>query len=385
MIPAPRARLAGLLLWAFSGTCLAAAPSTPPGDVARKQQEAVTSARLARIRQQIAALASAQQQTAMQRDALDGEIAQASQALAQAATLRAQTAAALLASQQKLVALQVAVGAQQALLTQQREALGALLRAAYALGPESDLRVLLGDADLAHLTRALAYTHYFQRQRLAQIRALLTALEVLRSRQAALAAQQRQLVQAQSAAQASDLAQREARNRLQGLRAQAAARFRDQGDKLAALAQQSRDLQNLLARLRDIFADIPKQLPGNVPFAQLRGHLPWPLRGSARAWQGGLLIAPGAHSKVRAVANGRVAYADWLRGFGMLVVVDQGDGWITLYGNNESLLVQVGDWVSPGQVIASAGTPAAGFDGVYFALRHAGQPVDPRAWLMPRP
>ncbi|MHB1992132.1 MAG: peptidase M23, partial [Metallibacterium scheffleri] len=151
MIPAPRARLAGLLLWAFSGTCLAAAPSTPPGDVARKQQEAVTSARLARVRQQIAALASAQQQTAMQRDALDGEIAQASQALAQAATLRAQTAAALLASQQKLVALQVAVGAQQALLTQQREALGALLRAAYALGPESDLRVLLGDADLAHL------------------------------------------------------------------------------------------------------------------------------------------------------------------------------------------------------------------------------------------
>lgn len=383
MIPTHRARLVCLLLLAFAGTGIAAAPSAPPGDAARKQEEAAASARLDQVRQQIAALASAQKQTAMQRDALDGEIAQASQALAKAATLREQTAAALRASQQKLVALQAAVSAQQAHLARQREALGALLRAAYALGPDSDLRVLLGDADLAHLTRALAYSQYFQRQRLTQIHSLLTALKLLQTQQAALAAQQQQLAQAQSAAQASDLAQREARSKLQGLRARAAARYRDQGDKLAALAQQSRDLQSLLARLRDIFADIPKQLPGNVPFAQLRGHLPWPLTGSARAWQGGLLIAPGTHSKVRAVANGRVAYADWLRGFGMLVVVDQGDGWITLYGNNESLLVQVGDWVSPGQVIATAGTSAAGFDGVYFALRHAGQPVDPRAWLTP--
>ena len=164
-------------------------------------------------------------------------------------------------------------------------------------------------------------------------------------------------------------------------RAQADARYRDQAQKLAALAQQQHDLQQLLARLRDIFADIPKQLPGNVPFAQLKGRLPWPIEGRARAWQGGLLIDTGAHDKVRAVANGRVAYADWLRGFGMLVVVDHGDGWITLYGNNESLLVRVGDWVTPGQVIANAGTAAAGFDGAYFALRHDGQPMDPRAWL----
>jgi septal ring factor EnvC (AmiA/AmiB activator) len=372
-----------LALLLLAPLALAVTQNAPPGDAARKQEEAVANARLDQVKQQIAAMAAAQQQTATQRDALDGEIAQASQALAKAATLREQTVAALRASQQKLVALQTVVNAQQAHLARQREALGALLRAAYALGPDSDLRVLLGDADLAHLTRALVYSQYFQRQRLAQIHTLLMALKLLQTQQAALAAQQQLLVQAQSAAQAGALAQREARSRLQGLRAQAAARYRDQGDKLAALAHQSRDLQSLLARLRDIFADIPKQLPGNVPFAQLRGHLPWPLSGNARAWQGGLLIAPGTHSKVRAVANGRVAYADWLRGFGMLVVVDQGDGWITLYGNNESLLVQVGDWVSPGQVIAAAGTPAAGFDGVYFALRHAGQPVDPRAWLTP--
>ena len=380
-LPRPFVALALLL---FAPLTLAVTQNAPPGDAARKQQEVTANAKLDRVKQQIVALAAAQKQTATQRDVLDGEIAQASQALAKAAARREQAAAALQASEQKLVALQAAVSTQQARLAQRREALGALLRAAYALGPDSDLRVLLGDADLAHLLRALAYSQYFQRQRLAQIQSLLATLKQLHAQQAALAAQQQQLAQAQDAAQASEQAQRDARGKLQGLRALAAARYRDQGDKLAALAQQMRDLQSLLARLRDIFADIPKQLPGNVPFAQLRGHLPWPLTGSARAWQGGLLIAPGAHSKVRAVANGRVAYADWLRGFGMLVVVDQGDGWITLYGNNESLLVQVGDWVSPGQVIATAGTPAAGFDGVYFALRHAGQPVDPRTWLTPR-
>ena len=154
---------------------------------------------------------------------------------------------------------------------------------------------------------------------------------------------------------------------------------------MAQLQRQQQDLQQLLARLRDLFADIPAQLPGNTPFAQLKGRLPWPLAGRARPWQDGLLISPDAGSAVRAVANGRVAYADWLRGFGMLVVVDQGEGWISLYGNNESLRVRVGDWVSPGQVIAEAGHAAVGFPGAWFALRHDGRPVDPRAWLQAAP
>ncbi len=375
----PRTLVAFALL--LAAPALVTAQNALPGNAVRKQQEAAADARLAVVRQQIAALAQSQQQTIAQRDALDGRIAQASQALAAAAMRRQQANAALAASLQKLQALQGELTAEQAHLARQREALATLLRAAYALGPDSDLRVLLGDSDLARLARALAYAQYLQRQRLQRIHDLLETLRQLQIRQDALDAQRQQLAQAQAAAQASEQAQQDARARLQALRAQADARYRDQAQKLAALAQQQHDLQQLLARLRDIFADIPKQLPGNVPFAQLKGHLPWPIAGRARAWQGGLLIDTGAHDKVRAVANGRVAYADWLRGFGMLVVVDHGDGWITLYGNNESLLVRVGDWVTPGQVIANAGTAAAGFDGAYFALRHDGQPMDPRAWL----
>lgn len=377
------AHLALLLLLLASGTC-AIAQDHATGDAVRKQQEAAATARLARVRQQIGALAAEQKQTAAQRNTLDGQLAQASQTLAAAAARSRQADAELAASQRKLDALQVQMHAQQVRLDQQREALAALLRAAYALGPQADLRVLLGDTDLAHMTRALTYAQYFQRQRLARIDALLATLKQLQAQQAAVAAQRQQLAQTQDEAKRATLAQQQARASLQAARTRADARYRDQAQKLAALAQQAKDLQALLARLRDIFADIPKQLPGNVPFVQLKGRLPWPITGRARDWQGGLLISAGAHTRVRAVANGRVTYADWLRGFGMLVVVDQGDGWITLYGNNESLLVQVGDWVSPGQVIAAAGSPSAGFDGVYFGMRHGGQPVDPHGWLIRR-
>ncbi len=355
----------------------------PPVPASRRQQESVTQAKLDKVKAQIAALAVAQQQTANQRSALDGQIAQASQGLAAATARRTQADAALAATQLAMTVVQGQVAAQQSALARQRATLATLLQAAYALGPDSGLRALLGDADLASIGRALVYARYLQQQRLTRIDALHLAMERLATRQAALIAEQQRLTAARQTALAALAAQTDARHQLQALRAQADARYRDEKARLAALAQQQQDLEELLARLRDIFADIPKQLPGNVPFPQLKGHLPWPIAGRTRPWQGGLLIDPGTSRLVHAVANGRVAYADWLRGFGMLVVVDQGDGWITLYGNNESLLVRVGDWVAPGQVIAHAGTTAAGFEGTWFALRHNGKPVDAGPWLAP--
>ena len=157
----PRAFVAFALL--LAAPALVTAQNAAPGNAVRKQQEAAADARLAAVRQQIAALAQSQQQTIAQRNALDGRIAQASQALAAAAMRRQQANAALAASQQKLQVLQGELSAEQAHLARQREALATLLRAAYALGPDSDLRVLLGDSDLARLARALAYAQYLQR------------------------------------------------------------------------------------------------------------------------------------------------------------------------------------------------------------------------------
>jgi septal ring factor EnvC (AmiA/AmiB activator) len=93
-----------------------------------------------------------------------------------------------------------------------------------------------------------------------------------------------------------------------------------------------------------------------------------------------LIEAPGG-SEVRAVSHGRVAFADWLRGFGLLIIVDHGDDYMTLYGHNQSLFRTVGDWVEAGEVIAGVGD-SGGRDrpGLYFELRHRGQPLDPAQW-----
>jgi septal ring factor EnvC (AmiA/AmiB activator) len=139
--------------------------------------------------------------------------------------------------------------------------------------------------------------------------------------------------------------------------------------------------------LKDVFADIPKQLGAEKPFAQMKGDLPWPASGAVRAGSGvlehGLLIGARPGTAVHAVAYGRVAWADFMRGFGELVIVDHGGGYMSLYGNNEAALVEVGDWVKPGQSIATVGRGQQQA-GAYFEIRKDGKPVDARDWLKKR-
>ena len=131
-------------------------------------------------------------------------------------------------------------------------------------------------------------------------------------------------------------------------------------------------------------------------FSALRGQLALPVRGelsgrfgSPRSdggltWKGLFLAAKGGES-VRAVAAGRVVYADWLRGFGNLLIVDHGENYMSLYGYNETLLKRVGDEVSGGDPVATVGNSGGGTEsGLYFELRHQGKPFDPMTWIKPR-
>jgi septal ring factor EnvC (AmiA/AmiB activator) len=102
-------------------------------------------------------------------------------------------------------------------------------------------------------------------------------------------------------------------------------------------------------------------------------------------WRGAFITAP-ANRDVHAVAHGRVAFADWLRGFGLLIIIDHGDDYMTLYGHNQSLYKAVGDTVAPGDVIASVGdTGGMDRNGVYFELRHKGEPQNPQNWCAGAP
>ena len=121
--------------------------------------------------------------------------------------------------------------------------------------------------------------------------------------------------------------------------------------------------------------------------------LPEPVRGRLLAGFGvrsgervssGVVIAAAEGAEVHAVSHGRVVFADWMRGFGLLLIVDHGDGYLSLYGYNETLLKDVGDWVNANEVVATSGsTGGQKTPGAYFELRAQGKPVDPRAWLKP--
>ena len=382
MSPAVPRCARALLLASLACAGVAAAASAP--DPGNKAAQAAAQQKLDAVRATIAALVQQQQATVSERDQLDAALAQQAQQLAAAAVAERDAAAALDARRQDRQRLEVRRTLLQAKLQGQRAALASLLRAAYAQGRDSDLRLLLGDSDVARVQRALTYAQYLQSAQIDRIRTLLGDLRQLDAVQAALVQSQAALASAQVRAHAAAVALAAQRARQLALRDQASARYRDQAARLAALKRNEQDLETLLQRLRDVFADIPKSLPADRPFAGLRGRLPWPVRGAVRTGEGGLEIAAAAGSTVRAVAHGRVAYAQWLRGFGMLVIVDHGGGWMSLYGNNESLLVRVGDWVDAGQAVATAAAPGPGQAGVYFGLRHDSKAVDARTWLTTR-
>lgn len=372
----------GIVALAFA---VAAAPPRP-ASASTSARASAARTRLADVRAKIAEIAAAQQATAAQRQAIDAQLAgQARQLDAAARAVRA-TDAAIAQQAAELATLQQRYATLDASLDRQRAALAALLRAAYTLDRGSDLTLLLGDEDLARTDRALAYSGYFQRQRVARIDALTSAAAKLDQVKAAIDAQTSALQQ-QRAQRAADAARLEAaRDAQQKLLAAADAQLAAQKDQLAQLQRDAAALDQLLKRLQNIFADIPAQLGQGLPFAQLRGKLPLPVAGtiSARADPAqGIVIAAKPGADVRAVAYGRVAYASFMRGFGMLVIVDHGNGWMSLYGGNEAVLVQVGDWVKPGQTLATVARNSEQ-GGAWFGLRHDGTSVDPRGWFAAR-
>lgn len=144
--------------------------------------------------------------------------------------------------------------------------------------------------------------------------------------------------------------------------------------------------------LGQLLADIPAAPGEQQPFKHQKGQLPWPVQGPFLAhygqlknqgglkWNGVLIGAPYG-TPIKTVSHGRVAFSDWLQGFGFITIVDHGDGYMSLYGHNESQFKQAGDWVSAGEVIATTGDSGGQPDsGLYFEIRSRGKPVNPKSW-----
>ncbi|HEY6985576.1 MAG TPA: peptidoglycan DD-metalloendopeptidase family protein [Rhodanobacteraceae bacterium] len=298
----------------------------------------------------------------------------------------------IVTQQAQLAALDQQRAELEKVLKTQRDALAALLRSAYALGRNEELKLLLQQNDVAAIARVLAYNKYFQRARIGRIDQLSADLEQLATVQESIRAKTAELASTRDARATEATRLESERSEREALVASLDAKLQEQGARAAALGKDEKSLGTLLDKLRDVFADIPKQLAGAEPFGSMRGRLAWPVDGKIVRGFGaadesgrrssGLLLAAKSGTSVRAVSHGRVAFADWLRGYGLMIIVDHGDGYLSLYGCNETLLKDVGDWVNAGEVIATSGASGGQkTPGLYFELRAKGQAVDPRGWL----
>ncbi len=384
---------------------LACAASAPSMAQTQSKQQAEARQKLNDVRSKMQALDKTQADTAARRDAFNAELERKAKAVSRAARALRETEAAIAAGAQQLAQLQAQRSELQTHLADQRQAIAELLRATYALGRGSDLRLLLGDEDVARIARALVYSTYFQRDRAQRVKQLLTDLANLQQLETDINARQATLQAARDerAHQAGTLAAERAAQ--QKLVAQADAQYQDQAAQLAALKHDAQALDTLVASLQKAIdaaareereraaaaraaARSGRQGHKAVPApsmagagADIRGNLPWPTSGPVTSYGHGVLIKAAGGSEVHAVARGKVIYAGFLRGYGLLMIVNHGKGWLSMYGNNETLLHDVGDQVQAGTVIATASPPTGVNTGAYFELRRNNQPVDPRHWL----
>jgi septal ring factor EnvC (AmiA/AmiB activator) len=383
-------RAAALLI----ALALAAPAALAQGAPERAQQEAAAQKRLDTLRAQIKAIAREQREFETERGDAAKSLREADGKVNEAVRALRRTEAGIATQELELQQLEEKKATLESGLSEQREALAALVRSAYALGRHEQLKLLLAQDRMSDLARVLAYHRYFQADRQERITGLLAELREL----AAVAQQivdQRQILEAARLQQQTELDALEAQRRERaGVLATVESLFKDRAARLAALGRDEKAVLKLLEQLRDAVADIPRQVDDNRPFATRRGQLGRPLAGTALAAFGGrlpdgrtsdgLLIAGTAGAEVRAVAPGRIAYSDWLKGYGLLTIVDHGDGWMSLYAFNDALLKDVGDWVRGGEPLATVGSSGGqGRPALYFELRRNGQPQDPKPWLRP--
>lgn len=296
----------------------------------------------------------------------------------------------------ELLNLQQQLGVTQKQQEKQLEALNQQIRSAFMNAQPSYLKILLSEQSPERVSRSNTYYRYFHTARQQQLETLHTTLQNLTEQEKAVYAVKRNLDELEQ----QQLSQQEAfkQQTVERERTLAALNKKISGQdaQLAALKEEEKNLQSLLDSLAKKAAKRPppsKTVKPSERFSSLSGKLQWPLSGKILASYGsqrnldklswkGILIASEKGTSVKSSAEGRVVFADWMKGFGLLIIIDHGEQFMTLYGNNDSLLKNTGDTVSAGEVIAQSGDQGVRQTaGLYFEVRHKGSPTNPMQWL----
>lgn len=307
-------------------------------------------------------------------------------------------------------------------VAKQNVELAGQIKAAYAMGQKEQLKLLLNQQDPALSSRMLVYYDYLNKARLTKLASISESMQHLdrlgKQQQHETELLEKSLEQKKSEQIAVD----DVKKRRAKLLTQLKSDFSSNEQQIIHLRESENKLRNLVSSLQrstndltfeveqtkklhktaEVPSDEPgKDLPGSRDdfsklkgdFSSLKGQLPWPVKGrltnkfgSARAestesiWDGALIDASEG-TEIHAITSGKVVFSDWLRGYGLLIIIDHGKGYMTLYAFNQSLYRQVGEWVDAGEVVASVGQSGGrSRPGLYFGIRNNGKPVDPLEW-----
>jgi len=284
----------------------------------------------------------------------------------------------------------------------QQNNLVSIIKQRYQMGEETPLKLLLRQQNPEYVSRMLIYFEKIREQQNTEIlafRQLLAKHDSNNSKidqtQSQLLTQRKKLLQQQQQLQSS-------RTKRRQVLAKIDLQISKNRTKIKKLAADKKRLEKVISRIQKVLpktvvkvkATVKAKVKDNRPFKVLKGKLPWPVKGRVirnfasvennLAYDGVLISAVQGRS-VQAVHGGMVVFADWLRSYGMLMIIDHGDGYLTLYGHNQQLLKKVGDSVSTLEPIAMTGNSGGNqHAALYFAIRHRGQTTNPRAWFARR-
>lgn len=379
-----------LVLFLALPLALSAQAQNSEGELAKiKEQE------LEEVRERISDLKRSMDDSAATRDRLTTELQDAEVAISEKRIRLKELEREREYSAKRKTELDETLAMRESELDEEATELADQVRAAYMSGSQEKIKLLLNQRDPATLGRLMAYYGYFNDYRADNIEAVTAAIRELAALRSQVAAEEARIADIAKLRYAELTELNSAQEKRQQLLAGLKKKIVDEGLEVAQLAAQEKDLSRLIAELTSILSDYP--ISSEQPFSEHKGRLTWPVAGTlihdfgqprvggVLQWNGVVLATPRGR-EVRAVYHGRVLFADWLAGLGLLVIISHGENYMTLYGYNETILKNTGDWVAPGDVIATVGDSGGQTQSsLYFELRRGTQPIDPRRWVTRRP
>ncbi len=385
----PIRRCLPLAILAAGLSLLAAAQEDDRGLAKVKERE------LEDVREKISDLKRSMDKRAADRDRITGDLQKAEVHISEKRVRLKELERQKQFSERRKTELEDKLQVRQAELDEESGQLAAQVRAAYTSGSQERIKLLLNQQDPATAGRMMVYYQFLSDYRGDNIEKVKGIIDELATLHQKAADEDNRLAGLARAKYAELVELNKGQERRQELLVALKSKMQQEGNEIEHLAAEEKDLARLIAELTSILSDYP--IRSEEPFSALKGQLTWPVAGrllhdfgQPRAgghlkWNGVVLAAPRGR-EVRAVYHGRVVFADWLAGMGLLVIVDHGEGFMTLYGYNETTLKSAGEWVAPGDVIATVGNSGGQQQAsLYFEIRQGTRPINPRTWVTKRP